>query len=87
MPYYRNVQAPNMPNRFEPDRQNSPCSCDSYSAIKISPVEHYKEPLAMAYVPWQSFGERYSNSKGYEVGTIFPELNKPFLAGARECRN
>ena len=28
-------------------------------------------PLAMAYVPWQFWGQTY--------GTIFPELNKPFL--------
>lgn len=41
-------------------------------------------PLAMAYVPWQHWNEIYELDKGLSVGTIFPELNKPFL-GSRCC--
>ena len=41
-------------------------------------------PLAMAYVPWQHWNKIYDLEKGLEVGTIFPELNKPFL-GSRCC--
>lgn len=43
------------------------------------------EQIAMAYVPWQKFNETYEPAKALKVGTIFPELDKPFLAwkGAR----
>ncbi len=34
--------------------------------------------LAMAYVPWQKFGELYEPEKSLEVGTMFKELEKPF---------
>ena len=39
-------------------------------------------PLAMAYVPWQRFSGIYEDlEKAYCIGTIFPELNKPFTGG------
>jgi len=41
-------------------------------------------PVAMAYVPWQKFTEVYEPGIGFEVGTIFPDLNLPFLGGARK---
>jgi hypothetical protein len=41
-------------------------------------------PLAMAYVPWQHFDKIYDNlEEAFKVGTIFPELNKPFTG--RRC--
>ncbi|MDL2301934.1 spore coat associated protein CotJA [Lachnospiraceae bacterium OttesenSCG-928-D06] len=41
-------------------------------------------PIAMAYVPWQNFTKIYDNlEKAYKIGTIFPELNKPFTG--RRC--
>lgn len=42
-------------------------------------------PLAMGYVPWQMFREVYEPEKGFSCGTIFHELNLPFL-GNRGCR-
>lgn len=39
-------------------------------------------PVAMAYVPWQYWNEQYELNKALQVGTIFPDLDKPFL-GAR----
>ena len=40
--------------------------------------------IAMAYVPWQHFSKICENlEKGYQDGTIFPELNKPFTG--RRC--
>lgn len=40
--------------------------------------------LAMAYVPWQHFTRIYDNlEEAYMEGTIFPELNKPFMG--RRC--
>ena len=44
-----------------------------------------KYPLAMAYVPWQQFGALYEPEKGFMAGTIFPDLDKPFL-GRRAFR-
>ena len=35
--------------------------------------------VAMAYVPWQNFYKVYEPEKALMIGTIFPELNKPFL--------
>jgi hypothetical protein len=40
--------------------------------------------LAMGYVPWQIFTRAYEPQKAQKTGTIFPELDKPFLgAGGR----
>ena len=34
---------------------------------------------AMAYIPWQYFSTPYEPQKALKIGTIFPELDKPFL--------
>lgn len=43
--------------------------------------------VGMAYVPWQYFENVYEPDRALQIGTIFPELNKPFLGrkGARGC--
>lgn len=41
-------------------------------------------PLAMAYVPMQRWTQTYTLSQGLERGTIFPELDLPFMMG--RCR-
>lgn len=38
-------------------------------------------PLAMAYVPMQRWSEPYNMERALERGTIFPELDLPFLMG------
>lgn len=43
-------------------------------------------PLAMAYVPWQRFGQTYDLSKALCAGTIFPELDKPFCGKRGACK-
>lgn len=43
-------------------------------------------PLAMAYVPWQRFGQTYDPSKALCTGTIFPELDKPFCGKRGVCK-
>lgn len=41
-------------------------------------------PVAMAYVPWQSFEKLFENlDEAYHTGTIFKELDKPFTG--RRC--
>ena len=37
--------------------------------------------VAMAYAPFQQFSSTYTPEKGLEMGTIFPDLDKPFLGG------
>ena len=52
---------------------------------------HFKEPcddypMAMAYVPCQYFNGICENlEEAFQDGTIFPELNKPFV-GRRKCQ-
>ena len=43
--------------------------------------EHFDRfPVGMAYVPWQHLSKIYENLEdAYCAGTIFPELDKPFL--------
>lgn len=43
-------------------------------------------PLAMAYVKWQEFSETYDLTRALHVGTIFPDLHKPFC-GKREVKS
>ena len=44
------------------------------------------QPLAMAYVPWQQWRDIYEPCMGFQRGTIFRELDKPFLWKGGRCR-
>ena len=48
------------------------CPIDKWKAIDNFPV-------AMAYVPWQYWENVYEADKALQQGTLFPELDKPFL--------
>ena len=55
--------------------------------VQISPLP--KNPVvAMAYVPFQQFNANnvYSADRGFEAGTIFPDLDKPFYGRRGEPR-
>lgn len=54
-----------MPYMAQPEGYQNSVSCTCY--------------LAMATVPWQQFTNSYEPDKALRVGTIFPELDKPFL--------
>lgn len=41
-------------------------------------------PVGMGYVPWQRWSETYPLDQGFMRGTIFPELDLPFVMG--RCR-
>lgn len=43
-------------------------------------------PLAMGYVPCQKYGELFDLCKGFHLGTIFPDLCKPFCGKGGRCR-
>lgn len=42
--------------------------------------------LAMGYVPWQYYQHTFELSKGLQMGTIFPELCKPFCGKRGGCK-
>ncbi len=42
-------------------------------------------PLAMAYVPMQQFQSMYELDEALQNGTVFPELNKPFMGWKGGC--
>lgn len=63
-----------MPEGRKPEYTRPKCVESVCSAVDVC-------PLAMAYVPWQSWGEVYKPTDGFRRGTIFPELDLPFLGG------
>lgn len=42
-------------------------------------------PLAMVYCPMQEFNTTYELGKALQMGTIFPELCKPFCGKRGNC--
>jgi hypothetical protein len=41
--------------------------------------DNSKLSLAMAYVPWQKWRDLYPSDVGFDRGTIFKELDMPFI--------
>lgn len=58
-----------------------PGNTDSGSTSIAACVDNL--PLAMAYVPMQSWEETYEPAEALMNGTVFPCLNLPFLGGAK----
>lgn len=48
------------------------------------PFSLENKSLAMAYVPWQKWGNLYQPDEGFHRGTIFQDLDLPFT-GRRVC--
>lgn len=60
-------------------------TCTAYgarAAVRFS----IDAPLAMAYVPMQIWRNLYSVSEGLARGTLFSELDLPFLGKGGVCR-
>lgn len=55
----------------------SKCSAEELTVPKVRLPENM--PLAMAYVPYQSWEETYAENTALAKGTIFPSLDLPFL--------
>lgn len=49
------------------------------STTDISMFTNQPVSLAMAYVPYQQWRELYEKTVGFQRGTIFKELDKPFI--------
>ncbi len=76
MPHRSNAYTPGMNQRPMANRMPAPRRCPA-SMDKADPLADMA--IAMAYVPWQFMHETYEPDKALQCGTIFPELNKPFL--------
>lgn len=50
----------------------------------MSQTEYGNDVLAMAFVNVQPLDTVYSLSEAFRRGTLFPDLDKPFLAGGYE---
>jgi hypothetical protein len=66
-----------MPNATMPDKSKSEYINDINDCAAGC-------PLAMAYVPWQSWEKTYDDEVAFRVGTVFPSLDLPFLGGNRK---
>lgn len=66
------------------------CECEKAEEKGCYPCkkDEWKDsPVGMAYVPWQCFRMINDIGDGFQAGTIFKELEKPFEIGfcARRC--
>lgn len=66
---FRDREAPSCPAA----KNNRPVSTDTYFRENA--------PLAMAYVPFQQWGETYGEDEALAKGTLFPPLDLPFTGG------
>ncbi len=78
MPNYT-MQPGNMPGRMDYTRCGMPAQRETSSCGRKDSCLERDYEVAMAYVPWQSFGELYEPEKSLDAGTIFVEMDKPFL--------
>ena len=57
-------------------------SCGCQSGTPLAPNGGLCQmTIGMAYVPWQKWSHTYPMEQGFTRGTIFPELDFPFLMG------
>ena len=70
-----------------------PRSCETKSCPPTMPVanadmDHHADqlPLAMAYVPIQRYHSMFEPCKALQMGTVFPELCKPFCGKRGGCK-
>lgn len=57
--------------------RDADCGCENTAVFTNCP----DQVLAMAYVPFQRFGDVYEVERGFIAGTLFAELDKPFKGG------
>lgn len=59
------------------------CPCNNVRTPRCMEDPLSDMAIAMAYVPWQEWGNLYDMDKALKVGTVFADLDKPFLG--RRC--
>ena len=69
------------PGMLQPSAMGSyvPTGTADCPGTAIGPIESF--PIGMGYVPMQQWRQTYSLDNAFNRGTIFPELDLPFLMG------
>lgn len=60
-------------------------TCNDRNCVGNPPVKNEKcnDPLTMVFINMQPLDEVYMPKEAFCNGTLFPNLNKPFLGGRR----
>lgn len=83
MPAYPNTDI--MPDMMKcPMMESMPMNSMNSQMDANTLDERQNRPLSMAYVPWQKWEQTYPEEQGLKRGTIFPDLDFPFMMGG--CR-
>ncbi|HIS27111.1 MAG TPA: spore coat associated protein CotJA [Candidatus Pullilachnospira intestinigallinarum] len=73
--------------RGAPAARQNRASCGCSQTAREDFYQHLSHlPLAMGYVPTQHFQDTFELCRGLQMGTIFPELCKPFCGKGGRCR-
>lgn len=67
-----------MPECMERERRSEMNESDEVRSCRCREDELAGMPLAMAYVPWQTWCDIYASREGFSRGTVFAQLDKPF---------
>ncbi len=72
-------QTTEKPNHSKPHHspQESPFSNNGKNKFNNTPLKDL--PLTMAYVPFQEWKGTYEPAEALQSGTLFPNLDKPFI--------
>ena len=64
------------------ERENAISNNEKYKPVPDT-VSRFpaRTPLAMAYVPFQEWGDVYDDDEAISRGTLFPDLKLPFSKG------
>ena len=63
------------------------CKCSTSSRSNYYSMDVLGQfPIAMAYVPWQEWRNLYTCEQAIQRGTVFAELDKPFMGMGGCCR-
>ncbi|MCD7883786.1 MAG: spore coat associated protein CotJA [Lachnospiraceae bacterium] len=72
-----------------PDRNSQNCGCQKGPNQWVGNIyQHLSEanaPLAMSYVPYQSWETPYEPCTALKEGTVFQSLCKPFCGKGGKC--
>lgn len=60
-------------------------ACKNRDCLAKPPMntEPCKNPLTMVFINMQPLESVYNQEEAFNIGTLFPNLNKPFLGGRR----
>ena len=76
-----NIPVPPLPEQKSKNYCCDEC-VDDYSKTDV--LQEF--PVAMAYVPWQQWRKLHDLGYGFQCGTIFQELEKPFRGKGGCCK-